>query len=148
MLAAGAAGEAMMVSLVVCLSASFDVSLAFPTLVGAVPVGFGGLARAGGGATIFLRDGVAAALAIVRDFVVRDLAVADLAVVFPVFAVLEDFLCDFLDIRLPFVAFRRTMNRVLWFALRNRSGVVLRVLMSSQPRGAMSELKPRRNPMF
>src|SRR6476646_9835999 len=93
-----AAGELSVVSLVF----SFTLAFSLVTRVRAVADDFNGLVGACCDATTFERDGFAA------------VAFAVLVVAFLTFEGLDDFLCDFLDIRLPFVAFRRTMISVWW----------------------------------
>jgi hypothetical protein len=94
--------------LTVVWSFSFTLVSWSGTRVGAVADDFNDLVDACWDATTLPRDGFATASA---GFVT--LALADLATGFLTFAGLDDFLCNFLDIRLPFVAFRRTMIGVL-----------------------------------
>jgi hypothetical protein len=103
----------------------FSVTLAFSfaTRVGAVADDFNGLVGACCDATTFGRDGFATALG---GFVA--LAFAVLVAAFLRFEGLDDFLCDFLDIRLPFVAFRRTMIGVMWAGAAESTRAVHKVL--------------------
>src|SRR4051794_14248335 len=92
-----------------------DFAPSFEAPDGAVADDFNDFDAAFCDAATLPRDDIATALS---GFAIGAFAV--LAAAFFTVEGVEDFLCDFLDIRLPFVAFRRTMKCVLSAGWRNR----------------------------